>query len=68
MAQTAEKINQPLPAPSAKRARHCIVYLQVHERDALIEYLAVQASKTQDDDLRARVERFAEYIKAGDLV
>ena len=53
---------------TTKRARRAVVYLQLHERDALIEYFAVEAAAAADADHRARIERFAELVKAADLI
>ena len=58
---------QPAPKP-ATPARRCIVSLQIHERDALIEYFAVEAAAAVDADHRARIERFADLVKAADLI
>jgi len=44
------------------------VSLQIHERDALIEYFAVEAAAAVDADHRARIERFADLVKAADLI
>lgn len=55
------------PKPS-KPARRAVVYLQLNERDALIEYFAVEAAAAADADHRARIERFADLVKAADLI
>lgn len=64
-AAVAAKPPAPKPVPPARR---CIVSLALHERDALIECFAVEAAAAVDADHRARIERFADLVKAADLI
>ncbi|MGE0521269.1 MAG: hypothetical protein AB7F22_25545 [Reyranella sp.] len=59
------------PAPRFKPvapARRCEFSITIADRDALLEHFAVAAAREADMDHKARIERFADLVKAGELV